>query len=438
MAKITTITLAYNEEHDIERCLNSLQWADERIVMDSCSSDSTISKARPLCTRVIQKRMRDFSSIRNDGIEEASNKWILMVDADEVIPQELADEIIEAIKENKFEGYRINRINYMYGIKLSYDQPDYQLRLFKKSKTVYKNKVHEEAVIDGETSKLKNSFIHYSMKNLDEHINKMNRYTDLASSEKEAHILKLFLKPFYRFIQVLLLKRSYRDGVVGIILSLNAFFYEFLILFKVWERRYIRNDWNRFYESIDIEEEVKKQEHIHKELIDSIRSESPGSILEVGSGAASIAFSILKGKKIRFVTVDNNIDILKKIRSNAKKLGLHIDVVCADAFKLPFKQGAFDTTFSQGLLEHFNDKNISELIKEKLRVASNSVLFSVPNNYYKHKDFGDEKLLSKARWEKVLSGFNIAESKNYYTIRTKRNFLKSLPIMYMCKIKSNR
>lgn len=240
MAKITTITLTYNEEEDIERCLKSLSWADECIVMDSFSSDSTIEKARPYCSRVVQGELVDFSSIRNKAIKEAGNEWILMVDADEVIPDELADEITRAVENDDFAGYRINRINYMYNIKLNYDQPDYQLKLFRRDKTFYRNKVHEEPQVDGDVSTLAHSLFHYSMKDLSDHTDKMNMYTDLASLEPKENIIKSSIRPFYRLMQILLLQRSYRDGIVGIVMALNAFFYEFLLLFKVWEKRYIK------------------------------------------------------------------------------------------------------------------------------------------------------------------------------------------------------
>jgi glycosyltransferase involved in cell wall biosynthesis len=134
MAKITSITLTHNEEHDIERCLKALQWADERIVIDSYSTDNTIQKAEGLCTRFIKREFSDFSSIRNFGIREAKGEWVLIIDADEVVSKELADEIHKVIEKEDVDAYYINRVNYMYGIKLSYDQPDYSIRLFKKTK----------------------------------------------------------------------------------------------------------------------------------------------------------------------------------------------------------------------------------------------------------------------------------------------------------------
>jgi len=240
MAAVTAIVLTYNEQDNIQKCLKALQWADERILMDSFSTDSTVKKAQPLCTRVLKCKMSDFSSVRNRAIEAASSEWILMVDADEVIPQELSAEIRKAIESDNFDGYYINRINYMYGIKLDFDQPDYHLRLFRKKKCTYRGAVHEFADVEGNTAKFNNSFLHYSTKDLNQHMEKMNFYTDLSLSEAKGHGPILFFKPFYRLSQYIFLKRSYRYGVIGTISALNAFFYEFVILFKTWEKKYTR------------------------------------------------------------------------------------------------------------------------------------------------------------------------------------------------------
>ncbi|NQT89753.1 MAG: glycosyltransferase [Candidatus Omnitrophica bacterium] len=434
MASISTVTLTFNEEEDITRCLESLQWADERIVIDSYSSDSTTEKARPLCTKVVLEQMSDFSSVRNRGIAEAKGDWVLMVDADEVITPELAEEIQKAADQSAFEGYCINRINYMYGVKLGHTQPDYQLRLFKRGKARYRNPVHEEAVVNGRVGRLNSSFMHYSMKDLKEHIEKMNKYTDISSSESSASSFTLFLKPFYRFIQVFFQRKAYRDGIAGTVLALNAFFYEFVNLFKIWERRYIRRDWVDFYSGVDIEKEITHQAEVHEDLIRSITAASPQTLLEVGSGSAAISFSIIKKKAIRIITVDNRLNILKKVKEDARKLGLDIEVVCADAFSLPFREGAFDVVFSQGVLEHFTDVEIKRILDEKLKVCTKSVFFSVPNKHYRHKDFGNERLLSKGAWEKLLTGFNIKESRDYYFQSTKRNFFRYLGLMYMCRI----
>lgn len=437
MATVSTITLTYNEEENIERALKALQWADERIIIDSFSKDATLSKAEALSTRIIQRQMSDFSSLRNLGIKEAKGEWIFMVDADEVIPPELAEEIRTVIEDEKFDGYYINRINHMYGIRLNYDQPDYILRLFRKGKATYRNPVHEEAYVDGETAKLKNSFIHYSMKNLSEHIRKMNSYTDLASDRTDGSNLALLLKPFYRLVQNLIFKKAYREGIVGIILSLNAFFYEFVNLFKVWEKRYIKRDWLDFYKRVDIDKEIAHQRPVHKKLIDSIVFSSAEKVLEVGSGAAALSIFLIKDKNINLITADKKLDILKKVVRDAKGLEVDIKAVCADGFRLPFKDNSFGLVFSQGLLEHFQDAEIKDLVNEKLRVSSESVLVSMPNNYYKHRDLGDERLLSKEEWEELLSGFDIIESRNYYYLRTKRNFLRRRPIMYMCRIRKS-
>jgi ubiquinone/menaquinone biosynthesis C-methylase UbiE len=283
--------------------------------------------------------------------------------------------------------------------------------------------------------KLKNSFYHYTMKNLAEHIDKMNLYTDLSAFHAEESDLRLLLRPFARLFRYIFIKHSYKDGVVGIVSALNAFFYEFVCLFKTWESRYIKKSWFEFYGAADINKEIREQETTHKEFIDAITASNPNLLLEVGTGAAAISFSIIKNKNIPIVIIDNNFDILKKIKSDAEKLNLKVIPVCADAFKLPFKDKTFAIVFSQGLLEHFSDPDIEIILNEKLRVALDSVLFSVPNAYYKHKDFGDERLLFKQEWESIISRFNMLESKNYYCMRTKKNFLIKRPLMYMARLK---
>ena len=197
----------------------------------------------------------------------------------------------------------------------------------------------------------------------------------------------------------------------------------------------MNKDWYGFYKNIDIENEIAHQAVVHDDLIKGVTSLSANSVLEVGSGSASISFSIAKAKKgLGITTVDNRPEILSKIIKDANKLGLNIKTICADAFNLPFSDNAYDVVFSQGVLEHFKDSDIKKLVDEKLRVCSKSVFISVPNNYYNCRDFGDERLLSKQQWDKILSGFNIAESGTYYYIRAKRNFFRRLPVMYMCRI----
>jgi len=196
-----------------------------------------------------------------------------------------------------------------------------------------------------------------------------------------------------------------------------------------------KNNWLNFYSSVDINKEIESQAAIHEVFIKAIINSSEDRILEVGSGMGAVAFSILKNKKYTIVTIDNNLEILKKVQSAARELGLNIILVCADALNLPFKEKSFNVAFSQGLFEHFSDEQIKTMIREELKAVSGHVLFSVPNNYYKHKDFGNERLMPKEEWEKILSSFHIAESVNYYYLRTKRNLLRRLPVMYMCRIK---
>jgi ubiquinone/menaquinone biosynthesis C-methylase UbiE len=171
---------------------------------------------------------------------------------------------------------------------------------------------------------------------------------------------------------------------------------------------------------------------VHKDFLVEILRHDPKSILEAGCGSAtlSIFFSHL-GKQVTAVDIDK--DIIERAKISSDALGGSVKFGRADAFTLPFGAKSFDAVFSQGVLEHFSDEDIVKLLREQLRV-SKKVFFSVPNAFYNHRDFGNERLLGKRQWEKILSGFDIFLSRDYYRISAKRNFLVNLPIMYMAGI----
>jgi len=172
---------------------------------------------------------------------------------------------------------------------------------------------------------------------------------------------------------------------------------------------------------------------VHSEFIEQILKESPQRILEVGCGSGTISI-FLSHLGHNVTAIDQDPQIIEAAKITCKNLNGDVSFNIANAFKLPFKNHYFDISFSQGLLEHFSDSDIIKFLKEQLRV-SKKVIFSVPSLFYNSRDFGDERLLTKRRWEKILSPFDIELSNYYYRIQTKRNFNLKLPLMYMAKIK---
>ncbi|MEO1290870.1 MAG: glycosyltransferase family 2 protein, partial [Chloroflexota bacterium] len=153
MNKLTAIVLTYNESEHIEACLQTLTFADERIVFDSFSTDDTVQLAESTGTRVIQHHFENFSAQRNAALEAVrdSTEWVLFVDADERVTDYLAQEVQTVIKSDTYDGYQIPRHNYIFG-KLTKGAgwyPDYQTRLLKVGHAYYENLVHETVVLDG-------------------------------------------------------------------------------------------------------------------------------------------------------------------------------------------------------------------------------------------------------------------------------------------------
>jgi len=171
---------------------------------------------------------------------------------------------------------------------------------------------------------------------------------------------------------------------------------------------------------------------IHRDFFSSIFSERPKKILEAGCGPALFSIHLSK-LGYECVAIDRDPKILELARKNNQKFGGNVRFIKADIERLPLRDAEFDLSFSQGVFEHYSDREIRRMIDEQLRI-SKKVLFSVPHFFYLHKDFGNERLLPKWRWEKILRGYSVAESRCYYPLRRKKTLFLKLPQMYMAKI----
>ena len=169
-----------------------------------------------------------------------------------------------------------------------------------------------------------------------------------------------------------------------------------------------------------------------REFLRAILESGGKKILEVGAGTGTMSI-FLSQLGLNVTALDNDPAILKLAETNRGKLGGKNEVIQGDAFHLPFPDNSFDVVFHQGLLEHFTDTDIHKLITEQLRVAP-IVCLSVPNQNYPRKDFGNERLLNKSAWEKILQPYQMEMSQNYALKIFPRWFLPRVPIQYMAKI----
>ncbi|HEY0262099.1 MAG TPA: glycosyltransferase family 2 protein, partial [Chitinophagales bacterium] len=237
---------AQNEEHNIQAVLESVKFADEIIVVDGGSTDKTLELAKQSGVRVLQREFDYPASQKNWAIPQASNEWILLVDADERVTDELREEIIEILKNTPDEkdvvAYWIYRDNQFMGEKVRFSgwQGDKVIRLFRKSKCRYEDKmVHEEIIADGKVGFLKNRFYHNTYTTFDAHIAKLNRYATWQASDydKKTGTLTAYhfvLKPFWRFFKHYVVKLGFLDGLVGLVVSYLAAYATFNRYVKLW------------------------------------------------------------------------------------------------------------------------------------------------------------------------------------------------------------
>ena len=229
MAKFSTIVITYNEEENIRECLESLKWCDEIIVVDSKSKDKTVDIAREFTNNIISVDNLSFGGKRNLGIEKSAGEWILWLDADERVTEDLKNEIIQIINNasNDFEAFYINRKSFFINkfIKHCGWYPDYKLRLFKKSTGIKFDtaKVHETAVYSGKTGRLRSEIIHLTDKTFEHYINKLNSYTTLSAEElykanKRASFFAIIFRPVFTFFKMYFLKLGVLDGYMGLVL----------------------------------------------------------------------------------------------------------------------------------------------------------------------------------------------------------------------------
>lgn len=242
MEKISVIVITRNEEHNIESCLQSVNWADEIIVIDAESKDSTVELAKKYSDRVFVKKWEGFVSQKRFALNLAKNEWILSIDADERVSRDLKDEIIRS-EPGKYDGFLIRRKNYLFGKQINTCgwNKDYQLRLFKKSNTFLPDKlVHEGFKVTGKTGQLKNVIIHNTYSSLNNYLKKVNEYTTLSAEEtyrsrNRVTAFTILTHTFSAFFRYFISLRGFKDGMRGLIISFVNALSTMLTYTKVWE-----------------------------------------------------------------------------------------------------------------------------------------------------------------------------------------------------------
>ncbi len=245
---ISLVVIALNEEHNIQRCLDSVPFASEKLVVDSFSSDRTVEVAQSAGARVIQEKWRGFGAQKAFATENAVNDWIISLDADEALSPELQNEIKEIFAKLDHEtGYLIPRLSYHLGrwIRRGGWYPDLQLRLFHRKYCQWNQaSLHEKIQIKNQ-KKLNSPIHHWVFEDLADQVNTNNRYSGLGTQEliqrqESFSLLKLIFRPFGKFIECYFVKLGFLDGMPGVIIAIGAAYSLFLRYAKLWEYQFVK------------------------------------------------------------------------------------------------------------------------------------------------------------------------------------------------------
>lgn len=246
---VSVVMVVRNEVARIRGCLESVRWADEIAVIDQSSTDGTPSICREYTDRIYTVPARGYSEAdRAAAIEKASNEWILYIDADEVVTDDLKNEIRGLLSSGPaFASYYILRKNHLLGrwIRGSGWDPNYIMRLFRKGAVDPGSGIlHVDIKPLGPSGKLRGAIMHYSYDSIEQYVEKLDRYTTILAEQAYARgkrvkpalfLYDFFLSPVRYYIQKLFVMSGFRDGFRGLLIATFTFFTIFLMNVKIWE-----------------------------------------------------------------------------------------------------------------------------------------------------------------------------------------------------------
>ncbi len=227
MPLLSAIVITRDEAANIGECLEGLAFCDERIVVDSGSTDATIDIARSKGARVEVHPWSGFGPQKNYALSLATGTWVLSIDADERIAPKLAGAIKAALADPSVDGWEILRLSSFCGRQMRHSgwYPDYVLRLFRRGKGRFDNAVvHERVICDGKVKRLDEPLIHHPVLRLEDALSRMDRYSTasaqaLVTSGRRVSFLAGISHGFYAFLRTYVLRAGFLDGAEGFLLA---------------------------------------------------------------------------------------------------------------------------------------------------------------------------------------------------------------------------
>ncbi len=243
---ISVVVITKNEEANIDMCLGSVYgWADEIVIVDDESKDRTVELAQKYASKVFHRKMDNEGIHRNWSYAQAKNEWVLSLDADEYVTEELKAEIMTAIQNPEFQAYSIPLRNFIgtYQVRYSGWYPAGKLRLFQKSKFKYEEvEVHPRVFLDGKTGHLTTDIVHKGYPDFEHFLGSLNRQTTLEARKwiltgRHMSWGQALWRTIDRFPRSYIGKRGYKDGFIGFMIAFFASLYQIMSYAKYWQMK---------------------------------------------------------------------------------------------------------------------------------------------------------------------------------------------------------
>ncbi|MDA0738241.1 MAG: glycosyltransferase family 2 protein [Nitrospirae bacterium] len=244
---VSCAIVVFNEEQNIQECLDTAKWMDEIVVVDAFSTDRTMEICQQFTHKIFQRPWKGFGEQKNFSIHQATSDWVFILDADERITPELRQEMEAILRSPNPEGpvaYSVPRRNYYYGkwIKHAGCYPDRQLRLFKNGVgQLDDEEPHNKFIFEGPRGDLAEPLEHFTERTINDHFRKFRNFTTLAAQERSrskrrVYWTDLIVRPLFTFYKYFVARKGFCDGMHGFVVSGFASMYTFVKYVKLYEK----------------------------------------------------------------------------------------------------------------------------------------------------------------------------------------------------------
>jgi glycosyltransferase involved in cell wall biosynthesis len=245
MKQVSAVIIVYNEEKNLRECLETVQWADEIVVVDSHSPDRTVEIARQFTKKIFQKEYKGHIDKKRFAVAKATHDWVFSIDADERVTPELQEAIRGVLAQGGREvvGYDMPRMTRHLNRWILHGEwyPDRVTRLFRRSRMRYEGtEPHDRVILEGKRGHLNGMLLHYNYRDFAHQIQTVQAYSDVAARAlfvegRRAGFRNLVLRPPFKFLKCYILKRGFLDGWPGFIIAATSAFYVLAKYVKLYE-----------------------------------------------------------------------------------------------------------------------------------------------------------------------------------------------------------